>query len=56
MGILCNKSMPSKLQSKVCKITIRPATVYGSEFWPIRARELLLLHAAEMRMIRGTLG
>jgi len=35
-GVLCDKRMPVRLKGKVYRTVVRPAVLYGSEYWPIK--------------------
>ncbi|GJV10816.1 retrovirus-related pol polyprotein LINE-1 [Tanacetum coccineum] len=34
-GVLCDRNVPLKLKGKFYRVAIRPAMLYGLEFWPI---------------------
>ena len=50
--ILCDKRVPQKLKGKFYRATIRPAILYGAEYWPIKIQHVKQLSVAEMRMLR----
>jgi hypothetical protein len=35
-GVLCDPRVPLKLKGKFYRIVIRPAMLYGVEFWPTK--------------------
>ena len=39
-GVLCDKMVPQKLKGKFCRMTIRPAMLYGAEYWPTKRRHV----------------
>ena len=51
-GLMCNKNIPTKLKDKVYKTAIKPAMLYGAEFWYVRKKEGTRLHTTEMRMLQ----
>jgi hypothetical protein len=55
-GFLCDPRVPLKLKGKFYRITIRPAMLYGVEFWPTKRRHVHQLSVAEMRMLRWICG
>lgn len=55
-GVLCDKKILLCLKSKIFKTVVRPAMLYHSELWAPKAADLQSLQAAEMRMLRWTLG
>ena len=50
-SILCDKRVPQKLKDKFYRTAIRPAMLYGAEYWPTK-RHVQQLSVAEMRMLR----
>jgi hypothetical protein len=54
--VLCDKHIPSPLKAKIYKTVIRPTAIYGSECRPSTRKDEHLLHCAEMRMLRWSLG
>jgi hypothetical protein len=55
-GILCDKRVPQKLKGKFYRTAIRPAILYGAEYWPTKRRHAQQLSVAEMRMLRWICG
>ncbi|XP_019259850.1 PREDICTED: uncharacterized protein LOC109237908 [Nicotiana attenuata] len=35
--VLCDKKVPTKLKSKFYRAVVRPTTLYGAEFWPVKS-------------------
>jgi len=54
--VLCDKGIPVGLKGKVYCMVVRPAVLYGSEWWPIKMTQVQRLMVAEMRMIRWMCG
>nr|GEW98064.1 hypothetical protein [Tanacetum cinerariifolium] len=54
--VFCNKDVPLKLKGKFYRVAIRPATLYGSECWPITKALANRMEVAELRMLRWTCG
>jgi len=44
--------VPQKLKGKFYRTIIRPAMLYGGEYWPIKIRHVQQLSVVEMRMLR----
>jgi hypothetical protein len=55
-GVLCNPRVPLKLKGKFYRTMIRPAMLYGAEYWPTKRRHVQQLSVAEMRMLRWICG
>ena len=55
-GVMCDRRMPLRLKSRIYKTVIRPAALYGCECWPTTVKHEQILHVAEMRMLRWSLG
>jgi len=51
-GVLCDKRVPLGLKGKVYRMVVRPAVLYGSEYWPLKKTQVQRLMVAEMRMVR----
>ena len=54
-GVMCDRNIPTKLKDKVYKTAIKPAMVYGAEYWPVRKEERKW-HTTEMCMLRSVRG
>ena len=39
-GILCDKRVPQKLKCKFYRTAIKPAVLYGAEYWPTKIRHV----------------
>jgi hypothetical protein len=55
-GVLCDPWVPLKLKGKFYRTVIRPAMLYGAEYWPTKRRHIQQLSVAEMRMLRWICG
>ncbi|XP_068222141.1 uncharacterized protein [Palaemon carinicauda] len=55
-GVLCDRKIVVKLESKVHRIVMRSTMIHGTETWAIKKTEEIKLDAAEMRMLRGMCG
>jgi hypothetical protein len=51
-GVLCDPRVPLKLKGKFYSIAIRPAMLYGAEYWSTKRRLVQQLSVAEMCMLR----
>jgi hypothetical protein len=49
---LCDPRVPLKLKGKFYRTVIRPAMLYGVEYWPTKRQHVQQLSIAEMRMLR----
>ena len=54
-GVLCDKRIPQKLKDKFYRTAIRPAMLYGAEYWPTK-RHVQQISDAKMRMLRWICG
>ncbi|EPB71717.1 hypothetical protein ANCCEY_09194 [Ancylostoma ceylanicum] len=45
-----------RYQGKIYRTVVRPATMYGSECWPVSKTHETMLNTAEMRMLRWAYG
>ena len=50
--ILCDKRVSQKLKGKFYRTMIRPAMLYGAEYWPTKIQHVQQLSVAEMCMLR----
>ena len=48
-GVIYDKKVLVKLKSKLYKTVVRPAMVYGSEWWALQEEQRL--HTTEMKML-----
>jgi hypothetical protein len=55
-GVLCDSRVPLKLKDKFYRTAIRPAMLYGAEYWFTKRRYVQQLSVAEIRMIRWICG
>jgi Reverse transcriptase (RNA-dependent DNA polymerase) len=55
-GVLCDKKVPNKLKGKFYRMTIRPAMIYGVEYWVTKGQHVQKMSVAEMRMLRWICG
>ena len=51
-GVLCDPRVPLKVKGKFYRTAIRPAMLYGTEYWSTKRRHVQQLSVAEMRMLR----
>jgi len=51
-GVLCDKKLPLKLKGKFYRTTVRPALLYGTEFWAVKSQHENQVSVTEMRMLR----
>jgi hypothetical protein len=51
-GVLCDPRVPLMLKCKFYRTAIRPAMLYGAEYWPTKRRHVQQLSVAEMRMLQ----
>ncbi|KAM3308849.1 hypothetical protein P3S67_010593 [Capsicum chacoense] len=56
LGVLSDKKVPPKLQSKLYRVAVRPAMLYGAECWPVKNSHIQKLKVAEIRMLRWICG
>ena len=54
-GFLCDKRVPQKLKGKFYRTAIRPAMLYGAEYWPTK-RHVQQLSVTEMCILRWICG
>ena len=55
-GILCDQRVSARIKGKVYKTAVRPAMLYGSETWAVKAGQERKMNVAEMRMLRWMCG
>nr|GFA63270.1 hypothetical protein [Tanacetum cinerariifolium] len=55
-GVLCDRRIPLKLKEKFYRVAIRPAMLYGLEYWPITKAQANRVEVAELRILRWTCG
>jgi hypothetical protein len=48
--------VPLKLKDKLYRTAIRPAVLYGAEYWPTKKRHVQQLSVAKMHMLRWICG
>lgn len=51
-GVVCDKKIHVGLKGMVYHMVVRPALLYGSEYWLINKSQVARLRVGEMRMIR----
>ena len=51
-GVLCDRNILLWLKEKFYRNTIRPALLYGIEYWAIKRHHAQKMSVAEMRMLR----
>ena len=54
--ILKGRRFALKMKRKVCKSCVRSATMYGSEAWCLKEKEMAILRRTERAMIRAVCG
>jgi hypothetical protein len=55
-SVLCDKNISCRLKGNFYKIVVRPAILYGTEFWAIKKSHVRRVEVAEMRMLRWMCG
>ncbi|PIO64310.1 hypothetical protein TELCIR_14067 [Teladorsagia circumcincta] len=55
-GVLCDKTIPERLKSKIYRTVIRPVALYGAECWPATKDIEARLGVMETKMLRWTAG
>ena len=48
---MCNRQVPLKLKDKFYRVVVRPALLYGAEYWPTTKAQEKRLMVTEMRML-----
>ena len=51
-GVLCDKKVPLKLKGKFYRTAVRPAMLFGTEYWAVKSQHESKVSVAEMRMLR----
>ena len=51
-SVICDKRVLQKLKGKFYRTTIRPAMLYGAEYWPMKRRHVQKISVAKIRMLR----
>ena len=54
--VLCDRRVPPKLKSRLYKVMVRPAMLYGIEALAVTKRQESKMEVAEMEMLRFSLG
>ncbi|KAL5152766.1 Craniofacial development protein 2 [Glycine soja] len=55
-GVLCDAEVPIKLKGKFYRTAVRPAILYGTEYWAVKSQHETKVGVAEMRMLRWMCG
>ncbi|KAL5162025.1 hypothetical protein HKD37_07G019211 [Glycine soja] len=55
-GVLCDAKVPIKLKGKFYRTAVRPAILYGTEYWAVKSQHENKVGVAEMRMLRWMCG
>ncbi|XP_070042497.1 uncharacterized protein [Nicotiana tomentosiformis] len=55
-GVLCDRNVPLRLKGKFYRVMVRPAMLYGAEYWPVKNSHAQKMKVAEMRMLRWMCG
>ncbi|VDP04564.1 unnamed protein product [Heligmosomoides polygyrus] len=55
-GVLCDKKIPERLNSKIYRTAVRPVALYGATFWLATKDVETRLSVMEMKMLRWTAG
>ncbi|KAF3664968.1 hypothetical protein FXO37_11240 [Capsicum annuum] len=50
-GILCDKKVSPKLKGKFYSVVVRPALLYGAEYWSVKKAHIQKMKVTEMRML-----
>ncbi|XP_070014323.1 uncharacterized protein [Nicotiana sylvestris] len=51
-GVLCDKKVPPIFKSKFYRVVVRPAMLYGAEYWLVKNSYIQKMKVAEIRMLR----
>ena len=49
---MCDKKVPLKLKGKFYRTAVRPAMLFGTEYWAVKSQHESKVSVAEMRMLR----
>ncbi|EYC05843.1 hypothetical protein Y032_0080g1396 [Ancylostoma ceylanicum] len=55
-GVLCDKNIPDRFKSKVCRAVVRSVALYGAECWPATKKVERRLSVMETKMLRWMAG
>ncbi|VDP56808.1 unnamed protein product [Heligmosomoides polygyrus] len=55
-GVLCDKKIPERFNSKIYRAVIRPVAMYGAECWPATKEVETRLSVMETKMLRWMAG
>ena len=55
-GVLCDRNIPLWLKEKFYRTAIRPALLYGTEYWVIKRYHAQKMSVAEMHILRWMCG
>ena len=55
-GVFCDNKIPQRLKGKLYRTVVRPVLMYGSETWAIKKADEDKLNAAEMKVLRWSIG
>ncbi|KAF3621096.1 hypothetical protein FXO38_31983 [Capsicum annuum] len=56
LGVLCNKKVPPKLKDKLYRVAVRPAILYGAEYWQVKNSHVQKLKVATIRILHWMCG
>lgn len=54
--MLCDRKISTEVKGKFYRTAIRPAVLYGSEYWAAKDQHIHKMSAAEMRMLKWMCG
>ncbi|XP_076910882.1 uncharacterized protein LOC143568676 [Bidens hawaiensis] len=55
-GVLCDRRFQTKLKGKFYRVEIRPAMLYGADYWAIKKAQEQKMEVAKMRMLHWMYG
>ncbi|XP_070036761.1 uncharacterized protein [Nicotiana tomentosiformis] len=55
-SVFCDRKVPLKLKGKFYRVMVRPAILYGAEYWPVKNYHIQKMKKAEMRILRWMCG